>query len=119
MGMIEDEKQEEEEVDEIINNSIRQSIYSMASHNEEEDTVNILSHSQNNFCDNVLNNLLPQIDASPSKCLEILRSIDIQNADCFNYFNRKSNAKDEIIVPIIHDLIENAIRIYVRNRKIK
>merc|ERR1712129_568139 len=70
--------------DAMNSDSIRQSIHSMASHNEETDTVNIsnniLSASQNNLCANE--------NTSPSKCLEILRSIDVQNGDGFDYFKR-------------------------------
>ena len=92
--------------------SVEQSIDSMASHKEEEDTVNILSRSQdnlNNFCDNVLSNLFDknQIDQSPSKCLEILRSIDIQNAE--QSHSKHTIAESDIAASIINDIINKAV----------
>merc|ERR1712204_101114 len=94
--------------DAMNSDSIRQSIHSMASHNEEADTVNIsnniLSASQNNFCDNVLSNLFANENTSPSKCLEILRSIDVQNGDGFDYFKRTNVAKE-----VLDDIIQQAM----------
>eukprot|EP01084_Bolivina_argentea_P269932 458877_1 len=84
----------------MVQTSIEQDIQSMASCTEEQDTVNILNHSQNSlnsFCDNVLNQLLTKSISSVDESQSTLNTEQID-----------APSPHDVIQSIMNELITKA-----------